>query len=330
MKSKIKDSPVKALEQESVGALRRQYRKIRRLRRFALPRIGVLKQYAPRPIRIAPAPADALDRSALPKISIVTPSYEQGPFLRDSIESVLNQSYPLVEYFVQDGGSTDNSLSILSEFESRLSGWSSAPDHGQAHAINQAFQHTGGEIMAWLNSDDLLMPGALDRVASYFQRHPEISVVYGNRLLVDEQGLEIGRWILPAHDDEILRWVDYVPQETLFWRRSAWEAVGASLDESLQFALDWDLLLRFQQAGAKFARLPHFIGAFRVHPTQKTSAHMDSVGAREIEILHRRHLGFTPTQAQIHWRARWYLWRHLLEHTRINFRHWIRGRQARP
>jgi glycosyltransferase involved in cell wall biosynthesis len=277
-------------------------------------------------MRLPPAP-DARDFSSLPKISIVTPSYEQGRFLRDSIESVLNQSYPCLEYFVQDGGSTDNSLSVLSEFEGRLSGWSSAPDHGQAQAINRAFRHTGGEIMGWLNSDDLLLPGSLHRVASYFQRHPEISVVYGNRVLVDEQGLEIGRWILPEHDAEILRWMDYVPQETLFWRRSAWEAVGGGLDESLQFALDWDILLRFQEAGARFARLPHFIGAFRVHPEQKTSAHMDSVGAREIDVLRNRYLGFRPTSAQVHWRARWYFWRHLAEHTRMSLKSWINRNQ---
>ena len=249
----------------------------------------------------------------------MTPSYQQGRFLRDTIESVLSQSYPRLEYFVQDGGSTDDSLSILSEFENRLSGWASAPDRGQAHAINLGFARTRGEIMGWLNSDDLLLPGTLQRVAAYFREHPEVSVVYGNRIMIDEEGFEIGRWILPEHDSEILRWTDYVPQET-FWRRSAWEGKrAAALDESFQFALDWDLLLRFQDAGAQFTRLPRFLGAFRVHSEQKTSAHMDSVGAKEISTLRLRHLGIDPSHEEVLWRMKAYLSRHMAEHVKVSF-----------
>jgi len=250
------------------------------------------------------------------------PSYQQAPFLRRSIESVLDQSYPCLEYFVQDGGSIDGSLSILREFSERLSGWSSAPDRGQAHAINLAFRRTSGEIMGWLNSDDMLMPGALHFVARYFHRHPHVSVLYGNRILINEEGLEIGRWILPKHDEEILRWIDYVPQETLFWRRSLWEAVG-ELDESLQFALDWNLLLRFQEAGAQFAHVPQFLGAFRVHAQQKTSARFKSTGAEEIAALRHKHLGYRPSEREVSRRVKWYLYHHLAEHARINIGHWI-------
>ncbi|MEQ1884913.1 MAG: glycosyltransferase family 2 protein [Bryobacteraceae bacterium] len=175
---------------------------------------------------------------------MVTPSFEQGRFLGNTINSVLEQEYPHFEYFVQDGGSTDNSLAILRNCKGRLSGWTSESDKGQAHAINLAFQKTSGDLMAWLNSDDLLLPGTLLYVADYFERHPDVSVIYGNRILINEDGLEIGRWILPDHDPEILTWIDYIPQETLFWRRSAWEAVGGALDESLHFALDCDCRLR--------------------------------------------------------------------------------------
>jgi len=319
------DLRVKSAEQKLVGAVRWLYRRIRKL---VFPRIGVLNQYSAKALRTRSQPPLTADPSSLPKISLVTPSYQQGPFLRDSIESVLNQSYPFLEYIVKDGGSTDGSLSILSEFENRLSGWSSAPDRGQAHAINQAFQHTSGEVMGWLNSDDMLLPGSLYRVADFFRRRPEVSVVYGNRILVDERGLEVGRWILPQHDAEVLRWMDYVPQETLFWRRSAWEAVGGCLDESLQFALDWDFLLRLQDVSARFARLPHFLGAFRVHTQQKTSAQMDSVGAEEIAALRRRYLGFNPSQKQVNRRVMWYLCRHLAEHTKISLKSWIDSSQS--
>ena len=153
--------------------------------------------------------------------------------------------------------------------------------------------------MGWLNSDDLLLPGSLAFVGDYFARHPEVDVVYGNRLLIDENDQEIGRWILPGHDGRALRWADYVPQETLFWRRELWDRVGAQLDESFQFAMDWDLLVRFQEAGAKFAHLPRFLGAFRVHAAQKTSGSIDDFGFKEMTRIRKRLHGRTPGYAEI-------------------------------
>jgi glycosyltransferase involved in cell wall biosynthesis len=323
MKSAIIEPQTAPAERESVGRLRRLYRKVwSRVFRFVGPKLGVLQQYPPRKPRIRRIEEGTSEAFPLPTISIVMPSFQQAPFLRRSIESVLDQSYPCLEYFVQDGASTDGSLSILREFSERLSGWSSAPDRGQAHAINLAFRRTSGEIMGWLNSDDMLMPGALHFVARYFHRHPHVAVLYGNRILINEEGLEIGRWILPKHDEEILRWIDYVPQETVFWRRSLWEAVG-ELDESLQFALDWNLLLRFQEAGAQFAHVPQFLGAFRVHPRQKTSARFKSNGAEEIAALRHKQLGYRPSEREVSRRVKWYLYHHLAEHARIKIRHWI-------
>ena len=251
---------------------------------------------------------------------MVTPSLQQGRFLRQSVGSVLSQQYPNLQYFVQDGGSTDESASILHEFASRLSGWEIASDRGQAHAINKGFQRTTGEIMGWLNSDDVLMPGALIYVGQFFAQNPEISVLYGNRILINDRGLEIGRWILPKHEAKVLHWTDYVPQETLFWRRSIWDTVGGDVDESLHFAVDWDLLLRFQKAGARFAHVPHFLGAFRVHSKQKTSAQMNTLGAREIAAMRHKHLGYVPSEAEVSDRVKWYLYRHLLEHARVRLK----------
>jgi len=164
----------------------------------------------------------------------------------------------------------------------------SRPDDGQAHALNLGFARTSGSIMAYLNSDDLLLPGALAYVARYFQAHPQVDAVYGHRVLIDEEGAEIGRWILPPHRDEDLRYADYVPQETLFWRRRLWERVGGRMDESFQFAIDWDLLLRFLDVGARIVRLPRFLGAFRVHRDQKTTRQLASIGAMEMDRLRRR------------------------------------------
>ncbi|HEY1759321.1 MAG TPA: glycosyltransferase family 2 protein [Bryobacteraceae bacterium] len=328
IEDEVEKPPVEGPETQSLMALRRPYRRVRsgflsllRMRPSApAPKLGVLRQHPPRPLRVGRPPYLAPVVGPLPTISIVTPSFEQGRFLRQSIDSVLAQEHPRLEYFVQDGGSADESASILGEFDGRLSGWDTAPDRGQAHAINIAFRRTTGEIMGWLNSDDLLLPGALMYVARFFARNPDISVLYGNRILIDESGLEVGRWILPKHDSGILRWVDFIPQETLFWRRSLWNQVGGGIDESLHFAIDWDLLLRFQTAGARFAHVPHFLGAFRVHPQQKTSAQMDSTGAREVAALRRKYLGFEPSQDEVMARSKLYLSRHLIEHARVQIR----------
>ena len=264
------------------------------LRGFGL-RLGSLNQYKPRPIILqTPFPQPTL--SITPKISIVTPSFEQGRFIEKTIQSVLNQNYSNLEYFIQDGGSKDNTIDIIKQYENQLSGWASAKDEGQSHAINLGFAHTTGDIMAWLNSDDLLLPGTLNLIADYFNTHPTIDVIYGNRIIINKNDMEIGRWILPNHNNRVLSWVDYIPQETIFWRRSIWEKIGGKIDESYRFAMDWDLLLRFREANAKFEHLPNFIGAFRVHEEQKTSAIMNTTGRLEIDRIRQRTLGRLPSR----------------------------------
>lgn len=272
---------------------------LRRAKEIARPRLGNLRQYPPRDLWVPPHYLQGSLPASPPRISLVTPSYQQGRFIEATLRSVLDQGYPALSYFVQDGGSDDGTVDILRAHEKSLAGWRSAPDRGQTHAINLGFERADGEIMAWLNSDDLLLPGSLAFVADYFARHPDVDVVYGNRLLIDENGQEIGRWILPGHDGHALRWADYVPQETLFWRRELWERVGGKVDESFQFAMDWDLLVRFQEAGAKFAHLPRFLGAFRVHAEQKTSASIHAIGFKEMTRIRKRLLGRQPGYAEI-------------------------------
>jgi glycosyltransferase involved in cell wall biosynthesis len=244
----------------------------------------------------------------------VTPSFGQGAFLERTLRSVLDQDYPRLEYIVQDGGSLDYSVAILERYRARLARCVSAPDRGQAHAVNLGFAGSTGEVMGYLNSDDLLLPGALHAVGAAFERHPEVDVVYGHRIVIDEEDREIGRWVLPTHDDVVLSWADYVPQETLFWRRRLWDRVGGHMDESFRFALDWDLLLRFRDAGARFLRLPRFLGCFRVHATQKTSARMEDLGLVEMARLRERCHGRAVTDDEIRGQVRPYLWRHLVRH----------------
>ncbi len=263
------------------------------------PRLGHLHQYPPRPLNLSSLKDVEVPAPVPPRISIVTPSYQQGAFIERTIKSVLEQGYPNLEYIVQDGGSSDQTVSVLKAYERQLAAWRSGKDNGQSQAINLGFADSTGEIMAWLNSDDLLLPGALAYVANYFVLHPEIDVVYGDRLLINEDDLEIGRWIMPSHHSRMLSWADYVPQETLFWRRSVWEKAGGRIDESFHFAMDWDLMVRFRDAGARFAHLPRFLGAFRVHPHQKTSAEINEAGVQEMTRIRERLHVVLPNRSRI-------------------------------
>jgi GT2 family glycosyltransferase len=284
---------------------------VRPLFKALRPRIGVLEQYPPQPLRLPSEFKSNIQPDQLPKISIVTPSFNQSIFLERTLVSVLNQHYPNLEYYVQDGGSTDGTLDVLQHYGSQLTGWISISDTGQANAINSGLSKTSGEIMAWLNSDDTFLPGTLAFVADFFSRNPDIDVIYGHRILIDREDMEIGRWMLPQHDDSVLSWADFVPQETMFWRRRIWEKVGGKIDESLDFAIDWDLLLRFRDAGAHFSRVNRFLGCFRIHPTQKTSAEK-STGFQEMSQMRTRALGRLPSKKEITRAVYPYLLRHIL------------------
>ena len=286
-----------------------------RLRGLKRPKIGVLRHHAPRPLMVSAAYVKTEPPIPAPTISIVTPSFDQGRFLERTLHSVLGQNYPALEYFVQDGGSQDETLEILRDYEGKLSGWASEPDSGQADAINRGFRQTNGEIMAWLNSDDLLLPGSLAYVARHFVEHPDVDVVYGHRLMIDETDGQIGAWILPKHDDVALTVADYIPQETVFWRRRMWEAAGGQIDPAFAYAMDWDLLLRFRDAGAKMERLPRFLGAFRIHDEQKTTSD-HAVGVEETKRLRERVHGRDVPIDEVVAMLKPYLTRHVLIHTR--------------
>ncbi|MEO6245839.1 MAG: glycosyltransferase, partial [Opitutaceae bacterium] len=258
--------------------------------------IGVLRHYAPRPLRWDERlPGPRLPDTALPPLALVTPSYGQEKFIERTFRSVLDQNYPRLAYVVQDGGSPDGSAAIIARHAASLRHWESVKDAGQADAIRRGFAHlesTLGRdtIMAWLNSDDLLAPGALRYVAEYFATHPEVDVLYGHRIIIDDDDRDVGRWIMPRHNPKTLEWIDYVPQETLFWRKRAWDLAGG-IDPSFHFALDWDLLARFHQAGCRMVRVPYFLGAFRVHAEQKTSQAIHTTGADEMRRIRTRFHG---------------------------------------
>jgi glycosyltransferase involved in cell wall biosynthesis len=245
--------------------------------------LGKYEQYEPRPICFDLLPSS--DPSDAPFIAIVTPSYNQSGYLEDTIKSILDQEYPRLSYAVADGGSKDDSPQIIAKYAGRLAYACSEKDQGQSDAIVKGFSKVEGEIMAYLNSDDLLAPGALRLVGEFFAHNPDVDVVYGHRIIIDAAGKEVGRWILPPHDNKANRYFDYIPQETMFWRRSLYEAVGG-IDPRLQFTMDWDLILKFQAQGAKFVRLPYFLGCFRAHGEQKSQMQSE-IGLNEVKSLIR-------------------------------------------
>lgn len=301
-------------QQAKVIKTYRSYTILALIRHFIRPKLGILYQYDSRVFKVPKHYYKQNKLKKTPTISIVTPSFNQGRFIEQTILSVLDQNYPALQYIVQDGGSNDDTVVILKKYQSLLKHWESKKDLGQSNAINLGFRHATGEIMAYLNSDDVLLPGTLNYVANYFMKHPKVDVIYGHRVIINEHSQEIGRWVLPHHDSSILSWADYVPQETLFWRRSIWEKIGGNVDESFRFAMDWDLLLRFREAGAKFVRLPRFLGAFRVHVQQKTSASIAELGEEEMKRLRTRCHQQEVSHQEIRKNIRLYQIKHLIYH----------------
>ncbi len=223
----------------------------------------------------------------LPTISIVTPSFNQGYFIGKTVRSVLLQRYPNLEYVLMDGGSTDNTLEVLEPYKSHFAHFQSQRDGGQSEAIRDGFRHTSGEIMGWLNSDDVLAPDALNFVGAFFRDNPDVDMVYSNRVIINEHDTCIGYWILPGHSDYLMTHWDLIPQETCFWRRSLYERAG-EVDASYRFAVDYDLFTRFMLNG-RARRVKRFLGAFRMHSWSKTHRELESIGMGEIQRVHRQY-----------------------------------------
>jgi glycosyltransferase involved in cell wall biosynthesis len=280
--------------QSSGPPLRRRRRASDFIKKVGCPlglRLGSFQQHRPIELRVPERYEDEEVVDDGPLISIVSPSFGQGDFLEATMRSVLEQKYPNLEYIVMDGGSADGSRQIIESYDEQLAYWRSEPDGGQANAINRGFARSTGQIMAWLNCDDRLTPGTLNYVGRYFRDHPDVDAVYGHRIIIDSDNREVGRWILPRYRRGNVVWADYIPQETLFWRRSLWEKAGQRIDEDLDFAIDWELLIRFEQAGARMVRLPRFLGIFTTHAKQKSIAIKEYLGRREFDVVRRRAIG---------------------------------------
>src|SRR5215472_1750538 len=212
-----------------------------------------------------------------PRIALVTPVRNSGKYLEQTIRSVLAQDYPNLDYFIVDGGSTDGAVEIIRKYEGQISGWLSEPDNGMYDAINKGFARTTGEIMGWISATDMLHVGGLRVAGSVFRDLPEVEWITGHGTYFNEEGMTVGMHAMP-------HWSRYrflaganraIQQESTFWRRALWERAGGRVEDSLRYAADFELWVRFFRH-AKLYSVDAFIGGFRVHG--------DSLGFRELEL----------------------------------------------
>ena len=206
---------------------------------------------------------------AEPLVTIVTPSYNQAQYIRATIESVLAQDYPHIEHIVMDGGSTDGTAVVVGDYASRLT-WISERDRGQSDAINKGFRMARGQIVSWLNSDDIILPGAVSKAVQALEADPELAAVYGEGYQMDVEGRFKCRfpWTEPFNLWKLIYVLDYILQQTVYFRKSALADVGY-LNEDLHWGMDWDILIRIGSL-YPIGYIPEFMGAIREYDTAKS------------------------------------------------------------
>ncbi len=241
---------------------------------------------------------------AAPLISIVTPSYNQGVYIEQTVRSVIDQAGENLEYVVVDGGSTDHTKDVLARLEGhpRVSRIISEPDRGQTDALIKGFAACTGDVFGWLNSDDLLTPGALETVCAAFREHPDADVVCGRIRFINSRGEDLGlapRTPMRAHD--WLRTTMAISQQCTFFRAAAYRRVGG-LDPTIHHVMDYDLFMRLALQGCAFHYIPETLALFRLHDTSKTIGTPWKLWREELRVF-RRHGGH-PFSPFYYWKAR--------------------------
>ncbi|MDF1593148.1 MAG: glycosyltransferase family 2 protein [Desulfobacterales bacterium] len=240
-----------------------------------------------------------------PKVSIITPSYNQGQFIEETIQSVLGQDYPNIEYLIVDGGSNDNTIDILKQYLGRLK-WISEKDKGQADAINKGIKKTSGEIVCWLNSDDTILPGAVSKAVNLFVSNPEIKLVYGKSYFTDQEGNINGSYPTEKFDFQRLAMFNFISQPSVFFKRDAYDKVGG-LNAQLNYSLDYDLWIKI---GKEFQTkyLEKYLSCYRLHESSKTVDKNQALHSHKegIAVVYS-HYGWVPANRLYGY------YRHLLE-----------------
>lgn len=219
-----------------------------------------------------------------PRVSIVTPSYNQAQFIEETIRSVLLQGYPNLEYIIIDGGSTDESVDLIRKYEKWLAYWVSEPDKGQADAINKGWRMATGEIFAYLNSDDTYCPGAIGTAVEYFLRYPEVGMVYGDGNIVDDKGMVLKKHRLRDMTfADVLCWSPYILQPSVFLRKEVIESIGMT-NRDLHYNMDYELWIRVGLE-YKMKHIPIFLANAKLHPTAKGVAYPIESTSEAIKVL---------------------------------------------
>src|SRR5690349_21472344 len=258
-----------------------------------------------------------------PLVSIITPSYNQALYLEQTIQSVLGQDYPRIEYIVVDGASTDNSFEIIKKYNDRLAYWISEKDSGQAEAINKGFARANGEILGWLNSDDYYLPDTLSEVVRCFAENPEVVMAYGDMLAVDGDGRTLNVLKYKQLSLQDLLCFQIIGQPSVFFRRSALEKTGL-LDTSFHFMLDHHLWIRLAQQG-QILHVPQVWSAARYHAQAKNRARAAEFGGEAFRVLDwaKKQPELAQTVSKVNRRA-------LASAHRYNARYLLDGGQTLP
>ena len=237
-------------------------------------------------------PNNEPDSPPWPRISIVTPSYNQGQFIEETIRSVLLQGYPNLEYIIIDGDSADNSVDIIHRYAPWLTAWVSEPDRGQAHAINKGFARCTGDLLGWINSDDVLLGNALAHIAVAYSNNPQSGFFGGDCLIIDKQGLIV----------KVLKGTQYaawfgehgfrVRNPVWFYTRWAYDRVGG-LNNEYDYVMDTELFFRMSLEGFKFFYIPEILSAFRMHPSSKTVFQIEAMQKELAMLLDKNKMEFT-------------------------------------
>jgi glycosyltransferase involved in cell wall biosynthesis len=232
-----------------------------------------------------------------PCITIVVPSYNQAPYLGSTLQSIFDQDYPYLEVIVMDGGSTDGSLEVIKSYSDRLTYWQSQPDGGQTSAIRAGIERGSGELLSWLNSDDILLPNVLWRYAQALRKHPEADVLYGHHLVIDRKGTRVEEYKHPKYFTRLAWWTaPYIAQPGTFFTRHIWQLVDG-VDQQMQAAFDYDLWYRFMTAQARFVHVGGFVSGFRLHPVAKSQTWQGRY-AEEYAVLRQRYAEYLGTKGQ--------------------------------